>query len=249
MSKIKIFHIKKPFIKKYCLLFTRRIKLRHKLESHLKKISIFALLILPATLSSFTSSFVGMKPMKGGIMCRYRFPKAKNVYLAGDFNNWDKNFKLEKVNDYGVFELFLPLLLDKKNYSYKIIVDGVWQKDPTNPNFQYDKSGNYLSILKIPQKMIVYHKNPEKIGENEYKFSYKNNLAETVYLVGDFNNYNPYENKMERDDNGIWITKAQLFPGVHYFCFVVDGNWILDPNIIKTAYNRFDKKFTVIKVQ
>jgi|SRR5579883_747824 1,4-alpha-glucan branching enzyme len=58
----------------------------------------------------------------------YESPTAKEVYLAGDFNNWSFNSLPMRKDEKGVWLLRLPLTVGRHEYRY--IVDGDWQNDP-----------------------------------------------------------------------------------------------------------------------
>jgi len=66
--------------------------------------------------------------------------------------------------------------------------------------------------------------------------------AETVVVVGDWNNWNPQTHHLARaDQSGTWKIEMELEPGREYrYQFVIDGNsWIADPN----AYLQVDDGF------
>ncbi|UCH82662.1 MAG: glycogen-binding domain-containing protein [Candidatus Latescibacterota bacterium] len=57
-------------------------------------------------------------------------PDAKEVFLVGDFNNWNPTIeKMDRIN--GTFEIYLFMLAG--TYRYKFVVDGEWISDPDNP--------------------------------------------------------------------------------------------------------------------
>lgn len=58
----------------------------------------------------------------------YESPTAKEVYLAGDFNNWSVNSLPMGKDENGVWRLCLPLAVGRHEYRY--MVDGEWQNDP-----------------------------------------------------------------------------------------------------------------------
>jgi len=53
--------------------------------------------------------------------------------------------------------------------------------------------------------------------------------AKKVSLVGEFNNWNPDVDPMQRDGNGIWSKTKKLSSGNMEYKFLVDGKWIQDP--------------------
>jgi len=53
--------------------------------------------------------------------------------------------------------------------------------------------------------------------------------AEQVYLVGDFNDWNPEQYSMRKFKTGMCAKKLKLAPGRYEYKFVVDGEWWTDP--------------------
>jgi 1,4-alpha-glucan branching enzyme len=61
-------------------------------------------------------------------------PNVNEVYLAGDFNNWQpdaKDYRLRKFKG-GIWKKMLQLKPGR--YEYQFIVDGQWWCDPQNDN-------------------------------------------------------------------------------------------------------------------
>ncbi len=67
-----------------------------------------------------------------------------------------------------------------------------------------------------------------RIVEDEVLFSIRAPAGASVFLVGDFNNWNPTLEKMGEVD-GRFEVRLFLLPGTYRYKFVVDGNWIADP--------------------
>ncbi|MDA1276657.1 MAG: isoamylase early set domain-containing protein [Verrucomicrobia bacterium] len=59
---------------------------------------------------------------------RYEAPMAKQVHLAGDFNDWNFDGMPMHQDDRGVWRACVPLSAGR--YEYRFIVDGDWQNDP-----------------------------------------------------------------------------------------------------------------------
>ncbi|MFW6145199.1 MAG: isoamylase early set domain-containing protein [bacterium] len=69
------------------------------------------------------------------------------VYLAGDFNNWEPNKKLTDKNNDGTFRG--TLLLDRqKNYEYKFVINGKWSVDPNCEEWTPNNLGSLNSVIK-----------------------------------------------------------------------------------------------------
>jgi 1,4-alpha-glucan branching enzyme len=66
----------------------------------------------------------------------YHAPEATEVFLAGEFNNWDTRSLPMKQDKAGVWRTTIKLLPGR--YEYKFFVDNVWAEDvsglETTPN-------------------------------------------------------------------------------------------------------------------
>ena len=56
-------------------------------------------------------------------------PDARDVYLAGDFNNWDTSASLMKKDKKGIWKATVSLKPGR--YEYRFLVDGSWENDPS----------------------------------------------------------------------------------------------------------------------
>jgi 1,4-alpha-glucan branching enzyme len=72
--------------------------------------------------------------------------------------------------------------------------------------------------------------------------------AKKVSLVGEFNNWNPDADPMQIDKNGKWAKTKMLSPGNIEYKFWVDGQWIQDPENMRTCPNCFGTLNNVVKV-
>ena len=61
------------------------------------------------------------------------------------------------------------------------------------------------------------------------RFSYFAPAAREVTLAGSFNDWNATATKMVREEDGTWSTVLRLPKGTHEYKFVVDGQWVTDP--------------------
>lgn len=50
-----------------------------------------------------------------------------------------------------------------------------------------------------------------------------------VYIAGSFNKWDPRKTAMQFVDSG-WLVKLQLVPGKYFYKYIVNGQWITDPN-------------------
>ena len=90
------------------------------------------------------------KPGRRRIQFRLDAPKAREVCLAGNFNQWDGNRHPLKRNMSGTWEKIL--MLPPGTYEYKYIVDGCWQEDPANGQHILNSYGTVNSLIKVDAK-------------------------------------------------------------------------------------------------
>ncbi|MEO0247172.1 MAG: glucodextranase DOMON-like domain-containing protein [candidate division WOR-3 bacterium] len=197
--------------------------------------------------SQITSIKLASSPLKsveykdGKIYFRFYDQKAKEVYLAGTFNNWSPNaLKMENKGAYWETSLSLKPGV----YEYKYVVDGVWKEDPFNARKVPDGFGGFNSQFELTsdgrldyspisamtqQKPEFTWKGPEIEGDSII-FRFFEPTAQIVYLAGTFNNWAPTGLPMKKDDKGIWYVKVKLIPGNYQYKFVINGNlWKEDP--------------------
>ena len=69
--------------------------------------------------SYFGAHFIKNEEGKDGVVFRLYAPMAEDVSVIGDFNNWDvRVHKMNKIDDSGVWEIFIPELWNYQNYKY-----------------------------------------------------------------------------------------------------------------------------------
>ncbi|MCR4331457.1 MAG: AAA family ATPase [Sulfuricaulis sp.] len=75
---------------------------------------------------------------------------ARDVQIAGDFNDWtpDRGVITRTMGD----DVEKILMLAPGTYQYRYIVDGVWQEDPSNPEQVPNFSGGFNSTLHVEEQ-------------------------------------------------------------------------------------------------
>lgn len=83
-----------------------------------------------------------------GVVFTYKNPAARDVQLAGDFNDWvpDKHVETRQTRN-GTWEKVVRL--GPGVYQYRYFVDGEWQADPSNPRRVSGPAGGINSVLII----------------------------------------------------------------------------------------------------
>jgi 1,4-alpha-glucan branching enzyme len=72
--------------------------------------------------------------------------------------------------------------------------------------------------------------------------------AKHVSLCGEFNNWASAATPMKRDDCGNWETTVALAPGRYEYKFIVDGQWIPDPQARESVRNYHGTLNSVVQV-
>jgi len=84
----------------------------------------------------------------------------------------------------------------------------------------------------------------------EVVWKYKNPSASKVYVAGDFNGWNNTAWLMTGPDkDGNFIYRKKLPAGVYHYKFVVDGQWLPDPNNPETTDDGYGGKNSVLVVK
>ncbi|MDD5561245.1 MAG: AAA family ATPase [Candidatus Omnitrophica bacterium] len=86
-------------------------------------------------------------PKLNEITLKVNAPQAKEVYVAGEFNNWklDENSRMEQNNG----SWSKNINLKKGKYRYRFVIDGNWSEDPDNPLKQVNPYGTMDSLLEV----------------------------------------------------------------------------------------------------
>lgn len=76
------------------------------------------------------------------------YPRAQQVQIAGDFNNWQpEQTPMEKISESGVWKTKMNLSTGR--YRYRLVVDGQWQQDPYNEITESNPFGGLNSVLEV----------------------------------------------------------------------------------------------------
>ena len=147
-----------------------------------------------------------------GLACFFLpgYTSVGKVFLSGSFNQWSTmEMPMEKTPTGWKLCIDLP----SGKHLYKFIADGRWMPDPNNKNRVSDEHRGHNSVV------FCYNHTFELEG-------YLN--ARRVVLAGSFNNWDPRELRMVKTETG-WQLPLFLREGTHAYKYIVDGNWITDP--------------------
>lgn len=63
--------------------------------------------------------------------------------------------------------------------------------------------------------------------------------AAQVFVVGDFNDWQPESTPLAHNGDGLWAVEIALPPGRYEYRFVADGEWLDDPKAVEVVPNPF----------
>jgi 1,4-alpha-glucan branching enzyme len=92
--------------------------------------------------------------------------------------------------------------------------------------------------------MTVYKES--KNGNVTFIYDKKN--AKSVFVAGDFNNWDPKAGKMTKAKDGSFRTCLSLTPGQHQYKFVADGTWVADDDAQKRVQNELGTVNSVVEI-
>ncbi len=94
------------------------------------------------------SDYYGVSQMEDAVVFVTLYPRADNVQIAGDFNNWQPEYSpMQKVGDSGIWQTEMNLMPGR--YRYRLVVDGQWQQDPYNELTELNPFGGFNSVIEV----------------------------------------------------------------------------------------------------
>tara|TARA_B100000131_G_scaffold147484_1_gene143405 strand:+ start:1507 stop:3414 length:1908 start_codon:yes stop_codon:yes gene_type:complete len=160
------------------------------------------------------SILFSLDEVNDGILFSYKDMNANSVFLVGSMNDWNTSASPMKKDTNGNWEIILKL--DSGKYTYKFLVDNVWNIDQDNLNYEDDGYGGSNSLIEIDAKGQIIQ---NSISSSDIKSNYN----PKIYFKGRYYSNNIFNsdaterymlNKPEHDLNfGIEIKFNPDFVG------------------------------------
>jgi len=94
------------------------------------------------------SDYYGVSQIEDAVVFVTLYPRADNVQIAGDFNNWQPEYTpMQKVGEGGIWQTEMNLFPGR--YRYRLVVDGQWQQDPYNELTELNPFGGFNSVIEV----------------------------------------------------------------------------------------------------
>ncbi|MHC4728759.1 MAG: AAA family ATPase [Planctomycetota bacterium] len=102
----------------------------------------------PLDTAAKLSDYYGVSQNEDAVVFVTLYPRADNVQIAGDFNNWQPEYSpMQKVGESGIWQTEMNLYPGR--YRYRLVVDGQWQQDPYNELTELNPFGGFNSVIEV----------------------------------------------------------------------------------------------------
>lgn len=183
-----------------------------------------------------------------GVLFTYQGIKSSEVEICGNFSSW-RCIPMER-NRFGVYYKIVRSGLEDRNerkilkLAYKFRIDGIFDYDPNNIHKEEDGKGSFYSIYHLEreefEKNITYRIIDREIDDDiDFKtveFRIYSPNANSIAIVGDFNQWNPEHDYLVKSEDGIFRLRKRLKPGDYLYYYIIDGKASLDTFNHDTRY-------------
>jgi 1,4-alpha-glucan branching enzyme len=85
---------------------------------------------------------------------------------------------------------------------------------------------------------------------HDVAFRYQNDRAQSVDLVGSFNQWKLGALPMSKTETGVWVVKVSLSKGSYQYMFVVNGlTWVPDPKAPTSVPDGFGQANSLLVIE
>jgi 1,4-alpha-glucan branching enzyme len=90
------------------------------------------------------------KSFRRGVRFSLKAPHAKEVFLVGDFNNWDAGANPMTLDEDGLWKI--RLIIPPGRYEFKLLVDGKWREGTNEEQTVPNCYGTLNNVLIVSEK-------------------------------------------------------------------------------------------------
>ncbi|WP_373599859.1 1,4-alpha-glucan branching protein GlgB [Paraclostridium bifermentans] len=133
-------------------------------------------------------------------------PNAKEVFLVGDFNNWNENsHPMINIDDSGIWNIFIPKNMDKEIYKYNVVSKSGKNKLKSDPYA-------FLSEKRPGTASVVYDIDDYKWNDKQW-IERKNKVS---YIDEPMNIYEAHLGSWKRKWDGEFFSYEDLYEMIDY---------------------------------
>lgn len=131
---------------------------------------------------------------------------------------------------------------------YRLIVNGIWMTDPSNPDFVTDRWGVRLSQTTLPRVERRLTETPVVHGDGTVEFVVAAPEGSRVSVVGSFNGWDPFMTPLHESAPGEFTRRVRLGPGEHLYYYIVDGLRLPDPRNSERKWHKTGLAVSVVSL-
>jgi len=132
-------------------------------------------------------------------------------------------------NENDVFLLLLDVPEEVQELRYRMVVDGLWINDPSNPDNEEDAFGRVFSVFSLQDRPARTPVSPEIHRQGSVTFFFQTLPDRAVSVAGDFNSWDPFWHRLQEKTPGEYRLTVRMPPGQHFYYYIVNGRRVLDP--------------------
>lgn len=153
-----------------------------------------------------------------------------------------KELHIYSKNSNDIYFLVYEIPDGYEQLKYRMVIDGLWLTDRFNNMTVRDPlDGMIFSIVEINKNRNIAIINPLIEDNSLASFSYKGEPGISIFIAGDFNNWDPYMYKLIEIRSGFYKITLNMGQGRHYYNFFIDGQMRSDPYNNNRVYDREGK--------
>lgn len=169
----------------------------------------------------------------------------RHVGIAFENENFSTIHNLMR-NENGIY-FYLYKYPKERLINYRFIEDGVWLLDENSSKTFTDKNFIQLSTFEVPEKNIKEHLSPI-INENKVTFMFSGDPNTSVYVTGDFNNWNPFLHRMKEESPGEYSITLNIPKGKFGYYFIYQGSRVLDAENPLRGISRINESVSLFTI-
>ena len=194
--------------------------------------------------------------LKGDYLIFTAEKTASYVGIAFDYENFHTIHPYQVHNIYDDDNeiksslLFFILKLNKsqKEIKYRIVVDGLWTLDPTNPNQLYDtQTGLMLSYVDASRRIPPATEIDE--GTRTVRFVYQGKSGQQVRIGGSFTNWDSWIYELRETTPGLYELELSLPPGTYQYAYYTGVTSMVDRTNPERCYTPDGKEASLIVIK
>ena len=184
-----------------------------------------------------------------GVLKDFEDLDIENVVVSGNFNNWSRrSWKMKKIDECH-YELRKNIedFTDDFMWEFKFLINHTYWAEPNENIANTTPATNEFGGYYNSSNLKFYTAVPKENGNTKFHLKGFQNAKEVV-LSGSFTRWDEEYLQMKPTEDG-WEISLDLQPGAYQYKFIVDGNWMEDPDNKKKTLNEFGGYNSVVEVK